>query len=355
MFKNVFAYAGAYKSRTYEAMGVMLVALIAYVAQYAFLFQIIRPLLEHEALGVAAVLPWVLAILACGIFHALLYVRGLSISHDAAFNILRNLRCAMQSKLERQPLGTIQDKGTGTLKKLFIDDVDSIELLLAHALPEGLANLLVPAIVYVAMFFVDWKLALLSLCSLPLGILCSAIMYKVGMGRMGAYYGSAQKMNVTIIEYVNGMEVVKVFNRDGESYRRFEDDIRSYRDLTIDWYRASWPWMALYGSILPCVAMVVLPVGSWFVIQGFSTLPDLVLVLCLGFGIGAPLMRAMSFISVMPQINHKIEALESALVAQRWRWWASQEAASPRWHGCSFITTTSTAVPSRWAVRTCAT
>lgn len=57
MFKNVFAYAGAYKSRTYEAMGVMLVALIAYVAQYAFLFQIIRPLLEHEALGVAAVLP----------------------------------------------------------------------------------------------------------------------------------------------------------------------------------------------------------------------------------------------------------------------------------------------------------
>lgn len=315
MFKNVFAYAGAYKSRTYEAMGVMLVALIAYVAQYAFLFQIIRPLLEHEALGVAAVLPWVLAILACGIFHALLYVRGLSISHDAAFNILRNLRCAMQSKLERQPLGTIQDKGTGTPKKLFIDDVDSIELLLAHALPEGLANLLVPAIVYVAMFFVDWKLALLSLCSLPLGILCSAIMYKVGMGRMGAYYGSAQKMNVTIIEYVNGMEVVKVFNRDGESYRRFEDDIRSYRDLTIDWYRASWPWMALYGSILPCVAMVVLPVGSWFVIQGFSTLPDLVLVLCLGFGIGAPLMRAMSFISVMPQINHKIEALESALVA----------------------------------------
>lgn len=316
MFKNVFAYAGPYKRRTYAAMGAMLVALIAYVAQYAFLFQIIRPLLGHEPLSVAAALPWVLAILICGIFHALLYVRGLSISHDAAFHILRNLRCAMQSKLERQPLGTIQDKGTGALKKLFVDDVDSIELLLAHALPEGLANLLVPIVVYAAMFFVDWKLALLGLCSLPLGILCSSIMYKVGMSRMGAYYGSAQKMNATIIEYVNGMEVVKVFNRDGESYRRFEDDIRSYRDLTIDWYRASWPWMALYGSILPCVAMVTLPVGSWLVLQGFSTLPDLVLVLCLGFGIGAPLMRAMSFISVMPQINHKIEALESAIDAE---------------------------------------
>ena len=100
VFKNVFAYAGAHKSRTYAAMGMMLVALTAYVAQYAFLFQIIRPLLEHEALGAAEALPWALAILACGIFHALLYVQGLSISHDAAFNILRTLRCAMQSKLE---------------------------------------------------------------------------------------------------------------------------------------------------------------------------------------------------------------------------------------------------------------
>ena len=58
-------------------------------------------------------------------------------------------------------------------------------------------------------------------------------------------------MNNTIIEYVNGMEVVKVFNRDGESYHRFENDIRGYRDFTLAWYKACWPWMALYNSILP--------------------------------------------------------------------------------------------------------
>ena len=65
-------------------------------------------------------------------------------------------------------------------------------------------------------------------------------------------------MNNTIVEYINGMEVVKVFNRDGESYHRFETDVKNYRDFTLDWFRACWLWMALYTSILPCVALVLL-------------------------------------------------------------------------------------------------
>ena len=61
---------------------------------------------------------------------------------------------------------------------------------------------------------------------------------------------------------MNGMEVVKVFNRDGDSYRRLENDVKSYRDFTLDWYRVCWPWMALYNSILPCVALFTLPLGT---------------------------------------------------------------------------------------------
>lgn len=87
------------------------------------------------------------------------------------------------------------------------------------------------------------------------------------------------------------MEVVKVFNRDGESYRRLEQDICSYRNFTLDWYKVCWPWMAIYNSFLPCIALITLPVGSWFVLQGYSTLPDLILVLCMSFGVGAPLKQ----------------------------------------------------------------
>lgn len=315
MFQQVLHYAGEYRKTTYLSIAVMLSGIIMNVLPFWFLYQLLRPLLTGEDVGPEYILVRVLAIAVCGVLYAFLYVKGLSLSHNAAYHTLQNLRISLQGKLERQPLGVIQEKGTGSLKKMFIDDIDSIELLLAHALPEGLANLAVPLFVFIAMFFADWKLALLSLCSLPLGFVAMGAMYQAGISKMDAYYGAARKMNNTIVEYINGMEVVKVFNRDGDSYRRFEEDVRSYRDFTLDWYKVCWPWMALYNSILPCTALFTLPVGAWLVLKGFSTLPDLALVLCMSFGVGAPLLRSLSFMSTMPQLKYKIDALEHLMDA----------------------------------------
>lgn len=315
MFKKVLEYAGEYRKTTYASMAVMLIGIVMNVLPFLFLYQLMEPLLLHENVEVWYVVWRVLAIGICGVLYALFYVKGLALSHRAAYKTLKNLRSSLQGKLERQPLGTIQEKGVGTLKKMFIDDIDSIELLLAHALPEGLSNVAVPLFVFIAMFFVDWKLALLSLCALPLGLIAMGAMYKAGTSKMGAYYASAQKMNNTIVEYINGMEVVKVFNRDGESYKRFEQDVRGYRDFTLAWYKVCWPWMALYNSILPCLALFTLPIGAYLVLSGASTLPDLAQVLCMSFGAGTPLLRALSFMSTLPQINYKITALEQLMNA----------------------------------------
>ena len=315
MFKKVLDYAGEYRRLTYRSVAVLLLGVTMSVLPFWFAYQLILPLLGYDSLEPAGAVWRVAAIAVCGILYALLYVRGLALSHQAAYHTLENIRVSLQKKLEAQPLGTIQEKGVGVLKKMFIDDIESIELLLAHAIPEGISNVAVPVIVYIAMFFADWKLALLTLCSLPLGFVAMGAMYKQGTSKMGAYYGAAQKMNSTIVEYINGMEVVKVFNRDGDSYKRFETDVKNYRDFTLDWYRVCWPWMALYNSIIPCTAMFTLPLGAWFVLQGWSTLPDLVLVLCMSFGVGAPLLRSLSFLSTMPQVNFKIEALEQLMSA----------------------------------------
>lgn len=313
MLKKVLEYAGEYRKKTYSAAILMLIGIIMNILPFLFIYQLICPLLMREEMSSAYIIWRIVAIAACGVLYALFYVKGLALSHEGAYYTLKNLRISLQGKLEKQPLGAIQEKGIGTIKKLFIDDIESIELLLAHALPEGFANLAVPVVIFIAMFFADWKLALLSLCSLPLGILSMGAMYKSGMSKMNAYYGAAQKMNNTIVEYINGMEVVKVFNRDGESYKRFENDVHSYRDFTLDWYRVCWPWMALYSCILPCVALVTLPLGVYFVLMGWSTLPNLALVLCMSFGIGAPLVRALGFMSTIPQVNYKISALEDML------------------------------------------
>lgn len=310
MFKKAMEYTGDYRKTTYASIVWMLVGVVMSVLPFLFVYQLIAPLLGYGKIDAAGVGMRVGAIAVCEILYAVFYVHGLELSHESAYHTLENIRISLQKKLEKQPLGTIQEKGVGTIKKMFIDDIEAIELLLAHAIPEGLSNIAIPFFVFIAMFLTDWKLALLSLASLPLGLLSLGMMFRSGMSKMNAYYESARKMNNTIVEYINGMEVVKVFNRDGESYHKFEHDVKNYRDFTLDWYKACWPWMALYNSILPCIAGVTLPVGAWFVLTGISTLPNLVLVLCMSFGIGAPLLRALSFMDNIPQLNYKIESLE---------------------------------------------
>lgn len=313
MFQKVKPYMGEYTKYTKRAVVSVVAAVILSIVPYFFLYQIIAALTAGESISTGFVLLRAVLTAVCLVGNAVLYGHGLDLSHYSAYNTLKNLRTALQGRLEQQPLGTIRELGNGRIKKVFTDDIETIELLLAHAIPEGIGNLIIPVVVIVAMFFVDWKLALLSLASFPLGFLAMGMMFKLGMSRMEAYYAAAARMNNTIVEYVNGMEVVKVFNRDGESYERFEHDINYYRDMTLDWYRVCWPWMALYSSIIPCVALFTLPVGGWFVLKGWSTLPDFVLVLCMTFAIGMPLLKAMSFMGKFPQLSYKVDELERLL------------------------------------------
>ncbi len=313
MLKSVAPYIGKYKKYTVIASVLTTLGIIANVAPYFFLYQLILPLTRHQLPDFHFVVVRVLLIFACLAFYAISYTTGLCFSHVSAYNTLKNIRISLKSKLENQPLGNIKEMGTGQIKRVFTDDIDQIEILLAHAIPEGIANLLVPLIVILAMFIVDWRLALLTLAIIPVGVFAMSMMMKAGMIKMGAYYESAKKMNNTIIEYVNGMEAIKVFNKDGDSFRRFGDAVRGYRDFTLAWYKVCWPWMAVYNSTLPCLAFFTLPIGALLVLNGTIDLSQLLLVLCMSFSIGSSILRALSFGGKIPQLDYKIAELEKMM------------------------------------------
>jgi ATP-binding cassette subfamily B protein len=313
MFKKVSPYIGEYKKYTVWAAIMMSVGIIASIAPYFCLYQIIAPITRKEHIDMSFILARVAAVFVCEVIYAISYVKGLAYSHISAYNTLKNLRISLQGKLEKQSLGNIHNLGTGRIKKIFTDDIDQIELLLAHAIPEGIANIAVPVLIIVIMFIVNWRLGLLSLVPLVVGMLAMGMMMKAGFSQMNAYYESAAKMNNTIIEYVNGMEVVKVFNKDGDSYKRFGDVVRNYRDFTIAWYKVCWPWMAAYSSILPCIALLILPIGSLMVLAGTVTLDKLILVLCMSFAVGPSFLKALGFAGKIPSLDYKITELENLL------------------------------------------
>ncbi|MBP5601132.1 MAG: ABC transporter ATP-binding protein [Treponema sp.] len=313
MLKSVSPYIGKYKKYTVAASFLTTLGIIANVVPYLFLYQLIVPLTQGQLPDFKFIISRVLMIFACELIYAVSYSSGLACSHVSAYNTLKNIRISLKSRLENQPLGNIKEIGTGQIKRVFTDDIDQIELLLAHAIPEGIANLLVPITVILAMFIVDWRLALLTLAVIPIGVFAMSMMMKAGTSKMGAYYESAKKMNNTIIEYVNGMEAIKVFNKDGDSFRRFGDAVKGYRDFTLDWYKVCWPWMAIYNSTIPCLALFTLPIGGILVLNGTINLSQLILVVCMSFAVGPAILRALSFGGKIPQLNYKITELEKMM------------------------------------------
>lgn len=311
--QGIFAYSGENNRRTMLSIVVLFFAAVFLVVPYFFIYRAVTVLLDGGPFSLGFIVGHTLIIGGLMILQTVLYAKGLDLSHQAAYGTLMNLRMSLAEKLEKLPLGVIQEKGVGAFKKIFTDDIESFELLLAHALPEGVASALSTIIVLAAIFICDWRLGFLVLAVVVLGFVPVLLMGRIGSRGAADYYSTGRRMNNTIIEYVSGMEVVKVFNKTGESYARLANAVNDYRDGTLRWYRACWPMMAVYQTIFPCTLLFALPVGAVMVMKNWVALPEFVLAICLALGLGAPLLRTMSFMSVLPQIRYKLAELERVL------------------------------------------
>ena len=309
---KILQYAGAHRRTIYKAALCMTLGAAASIIPYLLVYTILEQVLNGSVPTLAGSGKMLAGILFAEIVYAVFYMYGFQLSHRAAYNTLENIRRFLQENLEHKPLGKVREMGSGAIKKLFTDDIESIELLLAHMIPEGIANLTVAVFALVTILIIDWQLALLTCVVIALGISVSGQMYRVGVEQMGSYFAAAKRLNNTIIEYVNGMEVVRVFNRQDEFGERFASSVTAYRDFALSWYKVSFPWMALYGSLFSNILLYSLPFGTLLILLGQLTLARYILTICLSFGIAPLLLRCMSFIGAVPQASYKIQALEKA-------------------------------------------
>ncbi|MCR5771848.1 MAG: ATP-binding cassette domain-containing protein [Butyrivibrio sp.] len=313
MFGRVLKYTGKWKKYVYIATFFLVSGAAFGVIPYIGIYDILTRLLSSESVTLSNSIKDIGIVLIFGILSALASTFGLQYSHRAAYHTLENIRINLQDKLDKQPIGNIHELGVGAIKKLFNEDVEAVEVMLAHAIPQGFSNIFVGAAVMIVLIGVDWQMALFSLIILAFGISASKQMYNVGMDRMGTYFASSKRLNNTIIEYVSGMEVVRIFNRDTQSEERFEESVKNYRDFGLDWYKVCWPWMALYGSLFSNMTLYSLPLGAFLVVIGYITISRYILALCLSFALGPMLVNTLTLIGTLPRVNYKIQSIEKAL------------------------------------------
>lgn len=256
---------------------------------------------------------WCGLALAGFLLRAILYSLALSMSHKATFSILKSIRERILEKLPKMPLGTVMDTSSGQMKQIIVDQVESMERPLAHLLPEMTANILGPVSILIYLFILDWRMALLSLVSIPVGM---AFMMTVMKNYGKQYEGSVkvtQAMNSTIVEYIGGIEVIKAFNQGKNSYAKFSDRVKANASYFYHWMKSCQMPISISRALAPTTMITILPVG-WLLYQGGSlSAGTFITTIILSLGIAGPLLAAMDFVDSLAKVGTIVGSVDSIL------------------------------------------
>ena len=264
-------------------------------------------------------LTWCIATLAGYLLRAILYALALSMSHRATFSILKNIRERLLAKLPKMPLGTVVDASSGQLKQVIVDQVESMERPLAHLLPEMTSNLLVPVCIFIYLFVLDWRMALLSLVSIPVGM---AFMMAVMKDYGKQYEGSVkvtQAMNSTIVEYIGGIEVIKAFNQGKHSYAKLSERVLANASYFYHWMKSCQLPVSISRALAPTTMITILPVGWLMYVNGSLRLETFLITIILSLGIAGPLLAAMDFVDSLAKVGTIVGEVDSILNGEEQR------------------------------------
>lgn len=308
----VFSFASQCKGKIILSVICALVSVASGLIPYWSVYHIITSFINGSA-TISNVWVWSL-IAVCGyafryIFHGI----STSLSHASAYSILENIRLALAERLMRAPLGTVVEESVGKLKSVIVDRVETIELPLAHMIPEGISNLCLPIAVFIYLISIDWRMALAMLVTVPIASVAYFSMMKNFNKQYADYMESSNYVNGVIVEYVEGIEVIKAFNQSSTSYEKFSKSVESFKDYTLNWYKSVWKLMNFGNSVLPSTFLGTLPVGMILYATGTLSPENMVMCFILSMGIVDPLMNYTLHVSNVKAVEYAIHDVDKLL------------------------------------------
>ena len=292
--KRMFGLAGRYKNRMIAAVVLAILSVAVGMVPYFIIQQIIMEFVSAVP-DPAHLRNLAILVGAAYLLKVALFGNATSLSHGAAYRILYNIRIKMAGKLAKLPLGYYSEKASGKIKKVMLEDVEQLERFLAHYIPETTANLIIPVALIIYLFTLDWRMALFMLLTIPLAVLAFMLMMRGYNVKTEKYHRSAEEMNETIVEYINGISVIKAFNQTSESYKKYSRSIKIYQKFVLDWFKSCWPFMSAYFVIMPASLVAVLPAGAYYYLNGSLDLSVFILFIVISMGFSSPIIKLTEF------------------------------------------------------------
>ena len=236
---------------------------IPYIAVYFMIRTIIGVYPNLEQLDMSIVLNYGWLALAGIVANILLYFLAIFSSHMAAFGTLYELKVLFANHITKIPLGYHLTIGSGRLRKIMDENIESVEGFIAHQFPDFVASVTAPIVMVVILFTVDWRFGIASLAGIILAFIAEFIGYGSGAMKenMGKYQTALEEMNNASVEYVRGMPVVKAFNQTASSFRKLKDAISGYTEWVLKFSLGWQNCMPAFTTIINNIYLILIPVG----------------------------------------------------------------------------------------------
>jgi len=237
-------------------------------------------------------------------------------SHNLAFRIIESERKRLVGKLGRLSMGEIEKKSSGQWSQFMVETLDKLEQPIAHVIPEVLANVIIPIVIVVIIFTLDWRIGVANLLTLPVGFFFSTLMMSGYAERSKRYQEASKAMNTSIVEYIRGIQVIKAFNKSASSYGKFKEAVNNNRDAMLDWYlHVCFATTAAMESF-PSTLLFVLPTTFYLYMTGSITVGVVVMGILLSYASYRPLIKEGRKVRV-PYINSKLSDEEFSAKMQK--------------------------------------
>ena len=219
------------------------------------------------------------------------YYFATKVAHEKAYEKLTELRLDIIGHLKKLSLGFFKEHNTGELINIVQHDVEQVEVYLAHGLPEIMSVTLLPTIIFIAMIFVDWRLALGMIAGVPLMYLVKVLSQKTMDKNFAIYFNHENKMREELMEYVKNISVIKAFAKEEEISERTLKTAREY----IYWVKKSMGAITipigLVDIFMEIGVVIVMILGSIFLYQGNITTPNFILAIILSSAFTASISK----------------------------------------------------------------
>lgn len=308
----LFAYAQGEKKKMALSVVLSILSVLSGMAPFYCLYELICLFVAGAATPKAAVFWFLWALLAYGV-KIVTFSLSTGISHSMAYTILAGLRRRLADRFLHAPLGNVENRTIGEIKGMMVDKIENLEPPLAHMIPEGAGHLVLPIVSILALALIDWRLALASLVTFPLSFFCMGLTFKISGKNFEKFDESSNAMNSTIVEYVEGIEVIKAFGRAGVSYEKYAGAIRNFCTFVVKWLGSTFATMKISFALFPSTLIGTLPVALALANGGAITGAQAALAVMLSISMVGSLAKLEVFSENMRQVKFTVEHMEEFL------------------------------------------